>query len=146
MEQLHEPAQYKRRVEAARVKADYTEYALSGFRRSHYAGVFQKLEGKTPPAFLAEIKLDGFERSLSVKITIQRDNANGTSVRGHLHGPPLKLERRTFNFEPISGSPKHLKGIVNLRNARLIINLLPAPALRDRNVYLCFVEVDRTNG
>ena len=127
------------------LKTRFADYALAGLRRSDYAGVFQRIKVRDRPAWLAEIKLDGFQRSLSVRLWSALEKAGNIRRRGLLQGLPLTREKRTFDLAVMSESDEWFQGIVELQDARLIINVFPAPARGKRRVYLCHLRVARSD-
>lgn len=129
----------------ASVKTQFTEHALAGLRRSSYAGVFQRIKVRDRPAWLAEIKLDGFQRSLIVKLWSDLDKAGNIRRRGLLQGLPLKREKRTFDLIAMPESDEWFQGIVELQDARMIINVFRVPARGKRRVNLCHLEVARSD-
>ncbi|WP_375553874.1 hypothetical protein [Roseovarius mucosus] len=135
----------KRQEHNEKFKAQFTDYALAGLRKSDYAGVFQKIKDGDQTAWLAEIKLDGFQRSLFVKIWGSRDKAGNICRLGLLQGLHLKPERRSFNPVAIPDGGEQFQGIIELQDARLIINVLPASTGSDRRIYLCHLEVVRSD-
>ena len=128
------------------VKTQFTDYVLGGFRKSDYAGVFQKTKDRGRPAWLAEIKLDGFQRSLFIKLWSAVDKAGNIRRLGLLQGLPLTFEKRSFDLIVIPEGVDRFHGIVELQDARLIINVFPAPARGKRRVYLCHLVVARSDG
>jgi hypothetical protein len=135
----------KRQEHNEKFKAQFTDYALAGIRKSDYAGVFQKINERDQPKWLAEIRLDGFQRSLFVKLWSSRDNAGNIRRRGLLQSLPLKLERRSFDLIAIPDGGERFQGIIELQDVRLIINVLPASTSRDCRIYLCHLEVVRSD-
>ncbi|EDM29964.1 hypothetical protein RTM1035_09723 [Roseovarius sp. TM1035] len=129
-----------------KLRAQFTEYAVAGLRKSDYAGVFQKTKDRGRPAWLAEIKLDGFQRSLFIKLWSAVDKAGNIRRLGLLQGLPLTFEKRSFDLIVIPEGVDRFHGIVELQDARLIINVFPAPARGKRRVYLCHLEVARSDG
>lgn len=141
MDEYRKLAHKKRQEYDAKVKKQLAGYALVGLRRSEYAGVFQKINDYNETAWLAEIKLDGFQRSLFVKLRSARDKDGNICRRGLLQGLHLKLEKRSFDFNPITSIPNTLRGVVDLQDANLIFSVFPARARGSRHVYLCHLEV-----
>lgn len=135
----------KRQEHNEKFKAHFTDYALAGLRKSDYAGVFQKIKDSDQTAWLAEIKLDGFQRSLFVRIWGSRDKAGNICRDGLLQGLHLKPERRSFDLVAIPDDGERFHGIIELQDARLIINVLPASTGRARRIYLCHLEVVRSD-
>ncbi|MGK8235407.1 hypothetical protein ACLGGT_14715 [Roseovarius sp. MS2] len=135
----------KRQEYDAKVKKQVAGYALVGLRRSDYAGVFQKINDHDQIAWLAEIKLDGFQRSLFVKLCSARDKDGNIRRRGMLQGLHVKPERRSFDLIDIPDGGERFQGIIELQDARLIINVIPASTGRDRRIYLCHLEVVRSD-
>lgn len=137
----HKPRQYY----DTQLKSQFIDYVLGGLRKSHCAGVFERNKDRDRPAWLAELKLDGFQRSLFVKLWSSRDRAGNIRRVGLLQGLSLKLEKRTFDLITILETRDRFQGIVELQDARLIINVFPAPARGKRRVYLCHLEVARSD-
>jgi hypothetical protein len=129
-----------------KLKTQFADYARAGLRRSNYAGVFQRIEGHQQRAWLAEIRLDGFQRSLFVKLWSSRDRAGNFRRRGRLQGLPMKLEKRSFDLIAIPETRDRFQGIVELQAARLVINVFPATATEGRKIYFCHLEVVRSDG
>ncbi|MGK8236151.1 hypothetical protein ACLGGT_18575 [Roseovarius sp. MS2] len=129
-----------------KLRAQFTEYALAGLRKSDYAAVFQKIEGHDRPAWLAEIKLDGFQRSLFVKLWSSRDRAGNIRRLGLLQGLPLKLEKRSFDLIAMPESDEWFHGIVELQDARMIINVFSAPYGGKSKTHFCHLRVVRRDG
>lgn len=135
----------KRQEHNEKFKAQFTDYALAGIRKSDYAGVFQKINERDQPKWLAEIRLDGFQRSLFVKLWGSRDKAGNIRRRGLLQSLPLKLERRSFDLIAIPNGGERFQGIIELQDVRLIINVFPETATGARKVYFCHLEVVRSD-
>ena len=146
MNSLHEAATRKRRATTDEVGRSYTEYALAGLRRPYYTGVFRKVKSATEPTFLAEIKLDGFERDIAVRYTARRDGERNLYFQGLLSGLQLKSDTRHFKLTRDNTAPNHYHGTIALHKTRLIISVLPAPSAQGKPVYLCLLEVVRERG
>lgn len=131
------------RSTADRSKRKYVSYALSGLRARHYAGVFHKTERAKHPTFQAEIKLDGFERSLVVKFTLAPPNDRQLNASGTLRGLPLSKASRCFDLTRNSEGPYVLLGNIDLPGACLAIGILPARSSDGSEIYICHVEVVR---
>ncbi|VVT33130.1 conserved hypothetical protein [Roseovarius sp. EC-HK134] len=136
----------QRQVYRSRVETQFTDYALAGLRKSHYAGVFERIKDRDRPAWLAELKLDGFQRSLFVKLWSSRDRAGNIRRVGLLQGLSLKLEKRTFDLITIPETRDRFQGIVELQSDRLVINVFPATATGERKIYFCHLELVRSDG
>lgn len=139
----HAAAAEKRRETTKQARWDVTDYALAGLRRAHYAGVFRTIEGAASPTFVAEIELDGFERSLEIRAIAQRDAAGQRYLDGMLSGLPLLCETRRFKLTRNAGRVDRYSGTIELHGASLVINILPTTAVNGCRVNLCHLEVLR---
>lgn len=143
MNTSHVAAAMKRRTATEQARKNLTDYALAGLRRSHYAGVFRKIEGAVSATFMAEIELDGFERSLQIRATVQRDKAGQRYLEGLLSGLSLSSETRRFKLTRDAGIADKYSGTIDLHGACLIINVLPTTAVNGCRINLCHMEVLR---
>lgn len=146
MNSLHDAANKKRSAATDQIRQSYTTYALAGLRRPYYTGVFRKVKGATEPTFLAEIKLDGFERNIAVRCTARRDEKRKLYFQGLLSGLRLKSDTRHFNLTRGGAGINHYSGTIALHQTRLIISVLPAPSAQGKAIYLCLLEVVRERG
>ncbi|MGQ3489379.1 hypothetical protein [Roseovarius pacificus] len=143
MKSSHAAAMKQRRAAREQAKKDVTDYALAGLRRPHYAGVFRKIEGAATPTFLAKIELDGFERHLEIRISVQRDKAGQRYLKGLLSGVSLLSEARRFELTRDIGGADRYSGTIGLHGACLIVSVLPITTVNSGRIYLCHMEVLR---
>jgi len=143
MKSSHAAAMEKRRAATEQAKKDVTDYALAGLRRPHYAGVFRRIEGATSPTFLAKIELDGFERHLEIRVSVQRDKAGQRYLNGLLSGVSLLSEARRFELTGDSGGADRYSGAIELHGVCLIVSVLPITTINSGRIYLCHMEVLR---
>jgi len=146
MNSLHDTANRKRRATTDQVQRDYTAHALAGLRQPNYAGVFRKVEGVLEPTFLAEIKLDGFERDIEVRVIARRDEERTLYFQGLLSGLQLKSDTRHFKLTRDKTAPNHYHGTIALHKTRLIISLLLILSATETPIHLCLLEVVREEG
>ncbi|MCZ0814321.1 hypothetical protein N5A93_19050 [Roseovarius sp. EGI FJ00037] len=145
MGRFHDEANRRRRAAAKQAKATFVEMSLAGFRRRNYAGVFRKRESASTPTYLAEIKLDGFERSIEVRFTVEREAEGQRCWRGMLRGLLSTQETRPFDFRRTTDRPGHFQGVIELHEARLIISLVPAVCANGDRLSLCHLELVRNH-
>lgn len=136
-------AMKQRRVAREQARKNLTDYALAGLRRSHYAGVFRKIEGVATPTFVAKIELDGFERHFDIRVTVRRDKAGQRYLKGLLSGVSLLSETRRFELTRDAGGADRYSGTIELHGVCLVINVLPTAAVNSDRIYLCHMEVLR---
>lgn len=142
---FHDEANRRRRAAAQQAKATFVDMSLAGFRRRHYAGVFCKRASASTPTYLTEIKLDGFERSIEVKLTVERDADGRRHWRGMLRGLLSPQEARPFDFRRKTDEPGHFQGVVELHGARLIVSLVPVVCASGDGLQLCHLELVRNH-
>lgn len=146
MNSLHDAANIKRHATTDQVRRDYTVHALAGLRRPYYTGVFTKVKGATEPTFLAEIKLDGFERDIAVRCTARRDEERNLYFQGLLSGLRLKSDTRHFKLTRDNTAPNHYHGTIVLHQTRLIISLRSILSTTGTTIYLCLLEIVEETG
>jgi len=143
MKTSHEAAAKRQRAATEQIRTNFTDYALAGMRRSHYAGVFRKIEGAVSPTFLAVLELDGFERRLEIKVTARRDKAGKQYLDGLLSGLSLLSQTRRFELTRDNEGAEKYSGTIKLHGSCLVINILPTNAVNGDRVNLCHLEVLR---
>jgi len=141
MNSLHDAANKKRSAATDQIRQSYTTHALAGLRRPYYTGVFRKVKGATEPNFLAEIKLDGFERNIAVRVTARRDEKRKLYFQGLLSGLRLKSDTRHFKLTPGNTAPNHYHGTIALHQTRLIISVLSILSVTGTPIHLCLLEI-----
>lgn len=146
MNSLHDAANKKRSAATDQIRQSYTTYALAGFRRPYYTGVFTKVKGATEPTFLAEIKLDGFERDIAVRVTARRDEERNRYFQGLLSGLRLKSDTRHFKLTRDNTAPNHYHGNIALHQTRLIISLRSILSATGTTIHLCLLEIVEATG
>ena len=142
---FHDEANRRRRAAVKQAKATFVDMSLAGFRRRHYAGVFGKRASASTPTYLAEIKLDGFERSIEVRFTVERDTDGQRHWPGMLRGLLSPQEKRPFDFRRKTDEPGHFQGVIELHGARLIISLVPTVCASGDGLHLCHLELVRNH-
>jgi len=146
MNSLHDAANRTRRATTDKVRRDYTVHALAGFRRPYYTGVFTKVKGTTEPTFLAEIKLDGFERDIAVRVTARQDEERNLYFQGLLSGLRLKSDTRHFKLTRDNTAPSHYHGTIALHETRLVISLLSILSATGAPIHLCLLKIVEETG